>query len=212
MIKSFKKLSKEEIQKKIAHQREKQKEYQERAKQRQKQKLEELKSKPREYKKVEFKKYTKEEINEINEHKKEKAKEYRLRAIERRKEKIKNGEIKPIKKSYKRKLYKDIDYKSDYCIMREARPDDKWQWGIKRDGKRKYRHELWGGKSGKPISTREGFVVFLTLEEHTEGKFAIHKCREYLDYCRKVCEECWLEKNKDKTIDDFRELVHDNLL
>lgn len=190
---SMKKLSKEEIKKKIEHQREKQREYAKRQIERQKAKLQELKERPRE--KREIKQLTEEEKAKKIEKAKETQKRMRERQIERMKEKPKEFR-KPIKKKA-RKKYKGIDVRSDFCIM----PVDS-RWEIKRrEGLE--RHEVFNNASNRPKSIKDGLVIFLTPEQHRFGKYAIHRNKEFREYAQRIGMKVWCEYYK-KTEDEFK--------
>ena len=191
---SMKKLSKEEIKKKIEHQREKQREYAKRQIERQKAKLQELKERPREKRKI--KQLTEEEKAKKIEKAKETQKRMRERAIEKAKSKPKEFR-KPIKKKA-RKKYKGIDVRSDFCIM----PPDS-RWAIKRSEGLE-RHEVFNNASNRPKSIRDGLVIFLTPYQHRIGEGAIHNNKEFREYAQRVAMKVWCEYYK-KTEEEFKE-------
>ena len=193
----MKKLSKAEIEEKIKHQREKQREYAKRQLEQKKEKLKELKEKR--YSPTLLSCRKKELTEEEKQKKIEKAKETQRRMRERAIEKAKNKPLKartPIKHKA-RKRYKGIDVRSDFCIMPA---DNRWETK-RRDGLE--RHEVFGAYN-RYKSIEDGLVIFLTPEQHKFGKFAIHRSKEFREYAQRIGMLAWMQYYN-KTREEFFE-------
>lgn len=93
--------------------------------------------------------------------------------------------------------------KEEFSIM----PDNPPFWRNKRVYESE-RHEVFEGYATKnrKYSIEDGLVIFLTPEQHREGKYSIHKNPKYWRdemKIQEVAEQAWIDYYN-KTKEDFR--------
>lgn len=97
--------------------------------------------------------------------------------------------------------------KEEFCIMRDNPP----YWRNHREPGLE-RHEAFEGRThNRQKSIEDGLVVFLTPEQHRDGKNAMHKNYEVWLELKKEAEQTWIDYYG-KSKEEFRERYGRNYL
>lgn len=70
-------------------------------------------------------------------------------------------------------------------------------------------HHIYGGKKNRSVSEKNGFKIYLCLNHHTNGKFAIHNNKETDNYYKKICQEKYEQEH---SREEFMKLIGRNYL
>ncbi len=71
-----------------------------------------------------------------------------------------------------------------------------------------YDHHIYGG-SNRKVSEKHGFKVWLCLNHHTNGHYAVHNNKETSDYLKKLCQEKYEQEHSRES---FVKLIGKNYL